>query len=380
MLRFVPLVLKQVVRRRTSSLLTASGVALAMFLFTALRALSAGVEEAAGASPSERTLVVFREGRFCPMTSRMPERYASAIAEIAGVGAVLPVQIVLSNCRTGLDVVAFRGVPKDAYRAWVASPRIVAGSYDDWAARTDAALVGRALAERRGLRVGDRLEAAGVSATVAAIFESDAPQERNVAWVDLGMLQRSLRDGAGRVTQFLVRVDDPARLDGAAREIDARFRTESDPTTTRGEREFTARSAADVLELVRFGSWVAIGCAAAVLALVANAITLSMQDRVGDLAVLETLGFTGRLLASLIVSEAVVLSVAGGAAGVAAAVAVLRVASPNLTNEGLSIPFVASPGVWAAALATSAAAGVLAGAVPAWRVARFDLARSFRAV
>lgn len=381
MLRFLPLVWRQVSRRRTQSLLTAGGVALAMFLFTFLRSLGAGVADATEAEAGETTLVVYRESRFCPFTSRLPERYETEIAKVPGVASVTPMQIVVSNCRASLDVVTFRGVRREPFAEREAREfRIVSGSVADWLARGDAALVGRTLADRRGLRAGDRFDASGIAVTVAAVFESDAPQDQNVAYVDLGFLQRGPGAQVGVVTQFLVRVDDAKRLDDVARAVDERLRHEPEPTTTRSEKAFTARAAADVMELVRFAQWVALGCAAAVLALVANAIVLSVQDRVRDLAVMETLGFTGALLGALVILESALLSLAGGAVGTVAAAVTLRLWSPSLSNEGLSIGFPVGPEVWIGALAVSAVAGVLAGVVPAWRVARFDLVGSFRAV
>lgn len=379
-LRFLPLVWKQVARRRTQALLTAGGVALAMFLFTLLRSLGEGVAEATEETAADATLVVYRESRFCPFTSRMPERYAPEIEKVDGVASVTPMRVVVSNCRASLDVVTFRGVPKEAFAAREAARfRLVEGSLADWTSRADAALLGRTLAERRRLRVGDRFDATGVTVTVSGIFESDEAQDQNVAYVDLAFLQRSVGRGQlGVVTQFVVRVTDPARLDDVAARIDARFRGEPDPTSTRSEKAFTARAAADVLELVRFGEWVALACAAAVLALVANAIALSVQDRMRDLAVMETLGYTGRLLAGLVVLESATLAVVGGVIGTLGAALTLHFGSPSLSNEGLSIGFSTSPGVWAAGLGVAAAAGVLAGLVPAWRVARFDLVSAFR--
>ena len=49
--------------------------------------------------------------------------------------------------------------------------------------------------------------------------------------------------------------------------------------------------------------WLGIGCLIAVMALVANAIVLSVQSRVSEHAVLQTLGFSGRLVSALIVAE-----------------------------------------------------------------------------
>ena len=49
-------------------------------------------------SDEDNTLVVYRKDRFCPTTSRLPERYVEDIRRIEGVVEVLPVQITVNNC------------------------------------------------------------------------------------------------------------------------------------------------------------------------------------------------------------------------------------------------------------------------------------------
>jgi len=380
--RFLPLVAKQIHRRKTRSILTILGVAAAMFLFVAIRALVSGVAAATEETGKETVLVVYRENRFCPFASKLPERYDAAIRRVPGVTDVIPMKIAVSNCRASLDVVTFRGVRAEEFAATEASNlRIVAGSLADWTARTDAALVGKVLADRRGFRVGDRFDATGITVTVAAIFESAEPHHANVAYVHLPFLQRAPGiDEVGVVTQFNVRIDDARKLEEVAARIDELFRSDESPTSTRSEKAFTARAASDVMELVGFASWVAIGCVGAVLALVANAIVLSVQDRVKDFAVMETLGYTGRLLGALVVAEGALLSLAGGGVGTVAAVLVLRWTSLSLSTDGLSVAFRLGPEVWGGGLAVAVVVGILAGSVPALRVARQSIAGSFRAV
>src|SRR3982751_2581670 len=116
-LKFIPLVWKQVLRNRTRTLLTLAGVATAMFLFTAVEAMQAGVREATQTTAKDTTLVVYRQNRFCPATSRLPEYYGERIEKIPHVVSVVPMKVVVNNCRTSLDVVIFRGVPEDLFVA-----------------------------------------------------------------------------------------------------------------------------------------------------------------------------------------------------------------------------------------------------------------------
>ncbi|HYO07907.1 MAG TPA: ABC transporter permease [Tepidisphaeraceae bacterium] len=381
-LRFIPLVIKQVTRHRARTLLTVAGVATAMFLFTAVQAMQAGVRQATQATAKDTTLVVYRENRFCPATSRLPQYYGDRIAKIPNVTGVVPMKIVVNNCRTSLDVVTFRGVPEEDFVAQhVPGLQLLSGSVDDWKRRTDAALLGETLASRRGLKVGDRFDAAGVTVYVAGVVRSPEAQDQNVGYVHLDFLQRASGNRKlGVVTQFNVKVSDPAHLDSVARAIDAEFARDPEPTQTSAEKAFVARAAADVVHLVGFTQYLGWGCLAAVLALVGNAIVLSVQDRIKEHAVLQTLGYQGGLIARLIVTEGLLLGLIGGTVGTALALLAIRFGNFSISTDGLSVNMTAGLGVVLIALAASALLGVFAGLVPAVQASRRQITECFRAV
>ena len=379
--KFIPLVCKQVTRHRARSLLTIGGVATAMFLFVAVQAMQRGVHTATHESAGDNTLVVYREDRFCPFTSRLPEYYLPQIERIDGVRSAVPMKVVVNNCRASLDVVTFRGVPGDRFaRQYAPSFNIIEGSIDQWTRRSDAALLGETLARRRGLKIGDRFDAAGVTSFVAGVIRSKEPQDQNVAYVHLDFLQQTVDRKLGIVTQFNVRVNDPQQLDTVAAAIDELFRTAEHPTTTRSEKAFVGQVAADIIELVGFTKYMSWGCLAAVLALVANAIVMSVQDRIKDHAILQTLGYRSMLIGRLVVSEGILLAGLGGLLGTAAAMSVIEWTKFSLSVDGLSIPIEADPALLIIGLLMATAIGVLAGIVPAWQASRRPIAHCFRAV
>jgi len=384
-LRFIPLVLKQLVRHRVRSVLTVAGVGVSMFLFIAVQTLQEGVQKATGAASGDTTLVVYRENRFCPATSRLPQHYVDRIEKIPGVASAVPVKIVVNNCRASLDVITFRGVPSDAVngpRGLASSWAFTDGSFQEWDKRSDAAIVGGTLAARRGLKVGDSFDSSGVTVTVAGVIASAEAQDQNVAYVHLDFLQQAAGKGGGlgTVTQFTVRVDDPTQLTVVADAIDAEFRGEADPTTTRPEKAFVAQAGADIIEIVGFTRWLGWGCLAAVLGLVANAMVLSVQDRIKEHAVFQTLGFRSGLIARLIVVEGMIIGLLGGTMGTAIALAVVHFGHFSLSQEGLSVNLGASWSVLGWGLLVSAGVGVFAGLVPAVRAGRREIAACFRAV
>jgi len=380
--RMFPLVFRQLWRARMRSGLTVTGVAVAMFLFSAVQAMQEGVDAATTTRATDTTLVVYRKDRYCPFTSRMPQSYARQIERIDGVVSVVPIKIVVSNCRTSLDVVTFRGVPQEDFiRSFAPRLEVIAGSLSEWEKRSDAALLGETLARRRGLHVGDRFEAAGITVYVAGIIRSSLASDQNVAYVQLDFLQFASDSRAGGiVTQFNVSVTSPETLDSAASAIDAMFAAAQEPTKTSPEKAFVARAAADAIEIVDRARWLGWGCLAAALALIGNAIVLSVQDRIRDHAILQTLGFRSHLIARLLMSEAVVLSTAGAAIGSGLAWLFLSRSALALSVESQSIPIAAAPTTMALAVLIAAGVGLLAGVAPAWRASRRDIVSCFRAV
>ncbi len=380
--RLMPVVLKQIVRQRTRSILTVAGVAVAMFLFCAVQSMQRGTELATQSTAKDTELIVYRKDRYCPFASRIPESYLQRMEKMPGVVSVVPMKIVVSNCRTSLDVVTFRGVPDDRFiETYGDKVKLIDGSFDEWKKRTDAVLIGETLAARRGAKVGGTLGAAGIDTYVAGIIASDEPQHQNVAYAHLAFLQRaSQAGGLGIVTQFNVRVSDPSQLQPVATAIDAEFATDTEPTQTRSEKQFVARAAADVIEIVGFTRWLGWGSLAAVLALVANAIVLAVQDRIREHAVLQTLGFTGNLIARMILAESTLLAIAGALVGSIGAMLAVRLTHFSLSVDGLSIPIHADPLTIVTGIGIAVLLGIVAGMMPAWQASRREIVDCFRMV
>ena len=169
-LNIITIAFKYVVRNRTRSILTVFGVATGMFLFGTIETMQDSLKNATEITANDTTLVVYRENRYCPSTSRLPEYYKDEIKKIKGVESVIPVQIVVNNCGTSLDVVVFRGIPADRINAISKNIEVLNGSVNEWLTREDGALIGANLAQRRRLDVGDSFDAAGVTVVVSGII------------------------------------------------------------------------------------------------------------------------------------------------------------------------------------------------------------------
>jgi putative ABC transport system permease protein len=109
-------------------------------------------------------------------------------------------------------------------------------------------------------------------------------------------------------------------------------------------------------------------------------MVLSVQDRIRDHAIMQTLGFRPAAIGALIVAEGIALGLAGGLLGTMSAMAVLQWWQLTLSVEGVNVQASTDGGVVLAGLFLAAALGVLAGLVPAWRASRREIAECFRAV
>lgn len=378
MTALLSLAMKQLLRHRLRTSLTVLGVASGMFLFTSVETLQSSLGAATEETAADTTLVVYRENRFCPAASKLPEHYADEIRRMPGVREVIPIQIVVNNCGASLDVITFRGVPEGMLRKFAPEIEIIAGDDAEWARRDDGALLGEQFAKRRGLKPGDKFDAVGITVHVAGIIRSPFPQDNNVAYVKLPFLQQASRTGLGVVTQFNVRVNRSADLKPVAAAIDTRFKSDQSPTNTRPEKAFFAETASQLIELIGFTRWLGLGAVIAVIALVANAILLMVRGRVKENAVLRTLGYPARAIMFLVVSEGGLLGLAGGVFGAGLAWGFLRWQSFTMGSEGHTLAIL--PEISTALLASGAALalGVIASIHPALIAIRQPIVKSLR--
>lgn len=368
----------QLVRHRLRSLLTILGVASGMFLYTSVETIQRSLSAATEMTAADTTLVVYRENRFCPSTSRLPEYYSEEIRRMEGVREVIPIQIAVNNCGASLDVITFRGVPAETLTAYAPEIEIIAGSEDEWLKRDDGALIGEVFAQRRGLIPGDRFEAVGVIVTISGILRSPNAQDNNVAYVKLPFLQQATKLGLGTVTQFNVRVNNADQLESVAAAIDELFRSAEQPTNTRPEKAFFSETASELIQLIRFTRWLGMGAVVAVAALVANALLLAVRGRIKENAVLRTLGYPGPAIGCLVVSEGSMLGLIGSAVGVGGAAAFLAWQSFTMGNEGLTLAIQPDAPVILTSMIAGLALGLVASIWPAWQAMRQPIIQSLR--
>lgn len=365
-------------RRPLRTVLTIVGVGFAVMLLIGIEAFSAGMDEALKSGDKHRTLVVYRQNRYCPQTSFLPERYTREIEGVPGVESVLPVKVFLNNCRTNLDMITFQGSPPDRLLS-VRNLEILEGDVERFRSEGDAALVGREFARRRGLRVGDKFRFGAIVVKVAGIFASKDSTQEALVLTHLEFLQRAGPiNRLGTVTQFEVKVQDPARSKEIAAEIDRRLATAEEPTDTRAMAAFLERATRDLREILGFGRIFGVACVLMVMILVANTIYMSVHERRREFGIFRAIGFHARQLAVIVLAETTTLGLLGSLLGLAAIYPLISWTGIAVGVEGVQVGFAFTPVVVVLSLLVVSAAALVAGLLPALEAAHTNIVRAIR--
>ena len=367
------LVLKIIWRHRVRSMLTALGSAMAMFLFCFVGSIQSGLDDLIGQQEADRSLIVFQKNKFCPATSQLPEVYADAILEIDGVREVVPIQVFTNNCRASLDVVVFYGMPPEKVHE-VRDFTLASGSWDAFLSQQDAAVIGSAIARRRGISAGDTFSIGEYSVRVAGVYDSENQAEENYIYTHLDYLQRG--DDAksdGLVTQFEIVLRESADPAMVQEQVDTLFAVGQVETDTRMKGAFQQKSLGDLMQMIRMSGYLGYGCVGLLLILLMTTTLMSVQDRIKEHAVMKTLGYSQSNVFSIVLLETAIIGIIGGAIGIAAAVMAIISSGLAIGAEAVTIAFTPSLDLVLTGGVLLASGSMVAGIIPAWVASRTSI-------
>ena len=180
------------------------------------------------------------------------------------------------------------------------------------------------------------------------------------------------------MTQHEVLLQPEADADRVAAEIDAALRSNSVATKTRRKGALQASTLSDLVDLIGFAHWLGFACVGLVLSLVATTTIMSVQDRMKEYAVLQTIGVRPFRTLRLVLAESTLLCFVGGVIGSALALTLLYFGGYAIGAEGATIAFRPSISLGVHSIVTSLAVGVLAGFPPALQTATVSIVDGLR--
>ena len=382
-MRLLRLVLRNVVRNRRRSLLTAGSVAVSFALlvvfFAAYRFL-----EAPPASDTERSHLVLIVAAKTSVIQPMPVSYRSRIERMAGVRAVTQVFWFDARYRDEDTVIPSLSLDPESLFVFFPNWRLPEEEKAQFKREKVAALVARGTARKYGWKIGDRIHVSspnyfglGVDLNLRGIYDSDQEQEQSYLVFHWDYLNDVL--GSPNVTgQFWILADSAEVMPSLMKAVDAEFRNETVETRTETVKQFVVNFLAWLgnVKLILVG--VSGAVVFAVLLIVANSMAMSIRERTTELAVLRALGFRARTLLTLLTAESLIICLAGVSVGCLAAWLICRAAGGYALGGGLLVTLEIGLrgvlGALGAAILTSLASTL----APARRAVRMSVAEALR--
>lgn len=387
-MRLLPLVLRNLRRNRLRTVLTIVSTGLAIALVCMLLSMPAGFDAMTTALASNtRVGTHAREGT----SYSLPYAYLERIRSLPGIVGATSYTFFsgVLESQTVTTIPSF-AVDPDSIGAVMADYGIDATALADFVARRDGALVGSQTLDRQGWKPGDRFTLKGRRFPVTLPFrvigglgESAVP---SVFFHREYLVQALAARGLTLDTTDLVwsRVDDPERVDATIQAIDAMFRNSAAQTTTETEKAFVSSFFGFLDSLVAVILIVTLAVALCVVAITANTASMSIRERLGELAILKALGFRRRAILLLALGETVLIAMVGGVLGAGASfvlTAVTRSMSAGWNAQlALLGSFQVTAAIVAQALLLAFAVGVASGLVPALSASRRGVVETLREV
>lgn len=378
-MKYARLVWMNLMRRKGRTLLTALSVMVAMFLFAALRSVLTTLK-ASEKIGSESRLVVTNNIGF---TFPLPESYANRIAAVEGVKAVTWANWFGAQYVDDKNFFAQFAVDAESYFPMYPEIQVPPEQFKAFMQERTAAIVGKGLMERFGWRLGQTITLKGTifpgnwDFVIRGVY---VPTDPSYGDQSLYFHYKYLYEMSNHQISpgwYMLQLTDPSRAPEVSKAIDAMFKNSSAPTKTETERAMQAGFVTmwgNVAFLVR-----AVGTAVffAILSVAANTMMMAARERVNEVAILKTVGFGDGLLASLVMIEALVITVLGGAIGLFGAKAIIDNSQAlNSFFPGFSVTM----GTIGLGLAIAAVLGLVSGAIPAWRAGKLSVVDALRHV
>lgn len=379
----VKLIARNAFRHRLRTLLTLTGLAIAVLAYGLLQT----VVDAwyAGAAAASGTRLVTRNA--ISLATFLPLSYEARIRGVDGV-----TRVARANW--------FGGVyqePKNFFAQFAVSdnyldlyPEFILPEAERaaWLRDRKGCLVGRQLADIFGFKVGDVLPIRGTiypgtwEFVIRGIFEgSDSTKITRQMMFHWDYLNETMRKTAPRradqVGIYLVGIDNIDNAAAISTGIDAVFRNSLAETLTETEQAFQLGFVAmsdQIVAAIRVVSYVVI---LIILAVMANTMAMSARERTAEYATLKALGFGPPFLAALIFGESLFICALGGGLAIAASGPVAAAFKQAVTI--FPVFAVSTDTLWMQA-ACAAAVAVIAAVVPAIQASRVRIVEGLRAI
>ena len=386
-MKFLPIVWRNLLRRKFRTFFTMGAIFFAFLLFGVLMAIRSAFSMGVDMAGQGRLMVIDKVSIINPL----PASYESQIRQIDGV-----TDITHSNWFGGYyqDVrnqfATFATDPESWLRVYPKEFEVPEDQKKAWIADRTGAIVGADTAKKYGWKVGQRVPIQGTiyrrpdggpwEFTIDGIYDSKIKgADKTNLLFHYQYLRETIPERSGmrdRYNWYVFTVADPDRAPQIAARIDAMFANSPSETKTNTEKAFVADWAKQVGDIGKIMMWIVAMAMFTILLVAGNTMGQAIRERTNELAVLKTLGFGDGRILSLVLLESVFIAFVGGGLGLALSYTFITVVGDPTHGLLPAFYFPTSQVVFGIALVT--VLGLGSGFLPAWQASRLRIVDALR--
>jgi len=329
-MKYFPLVWAGLWRKRVRTILTILSIVVAFALFGIIQGFTAALDDAIDGLTDEARLIVQSRVN---ITEPLPQAFLPRLRAMNEVRDVSPYgffggyyQEPRQQINTGaVDIEAWFTILPE----WETDP----AQMETMMRTRNGALVGADLMEEHGWNVGDTIPLGSSIWTntstgtttweiyIAGVYHTGQGIPSDDIYIHYEFFDEARTNGQGTVSLYHVRVNDVTRSDAVAQQIDGMFANSTNETQTQNETDFTRGQIAQIGDINFFVNAIAGAVLFTLLFLTGNTMMQSVRERIPELAVLKTYGFSNATVTAFIYAESFLLCLGAALIGLGIAAA-----------------------------------------------------------
>ena len=372
-------VIANLFRKKTRTALTLLSIVLAFLLFGLLQSVNVLFNAGADFLGTARLITQNRVS----FTQSLPMRMRADIEKVSGVEAVTQSQW-FGGVWQGKDQLIALAVDPMRFHAVYPEWQLPEAQWKQFAETRTAMVAGRLLANQYGWKVGQKVPISSnifpqkngskdwVFDLVGIVDGKDDEWKRqaNQVWINHEYFAEENQFGAGGAGIYLIKLSKPDDAKKVARAIDTMYENSADETKSQTEKDWNLGFAKQIGDIGLIVRWILFAVFFTLLMVVGNTMAQSMRERVPEMAVLKTLGFSDGSVLGFVMAETVALCAFGGLIGLGLATAAGWLIQQKI---GTQLPLSVNWQVWAAGLVAIAVLSLAVGLLPALRAKRLKI-------
>ena len=384
MLKYVPLFFANLRRKPVRTSLTVASIVVAFLLFGLLKTMEGALALAADLAGIDRLATMHKMS----LIQTFPLSYLNRIRAVDGVVEATPFVWFGGIYQDERNQIAAQATEAETFFTVYPEYRLSPEQRADWISDRASMVVGRVIAEEYGWNVGDTVPlrssfyrktdgGAVWDMRIAGIYETTNGDNSSL-YFHYDYLNESLPDTGGRdtigfVVMKIANPDDSAQVSA---KVDSLFANSPAETKTATERAFIQGFANQIGDIATIVTAVASAVFFTMLLVTGNTMAQSVRERISEIAVLKTLGYSKRVVAGLVLTESFAITAIGGAIGLGLAALSAEAMSAQLAQffPVLGIPS-STYAIGAALIVVLSLLAALLPSIEAWRLKITDALR-----